>query len=141
MIKREPIYINGDGETSRDFCFVANAVQANLLAATTANPESVNKIYNVALNQRTTLNELFGLLRKSLLPETEKYEPIYRDFRPGDVRHSQADIARATRLLGYSPTHEIREGLAEALPWYKQMVARTAPAPPASPTRQRERAA
>jgi UDP-N-acetylglucosamine 4-epimerase len=133
MIKREPIYINGDGETSRDFCFVANAVQANLLAAATTNPEAVNKIYNVALNQRTSLNELFCLLRKSLLPETEKYEPIYRDFRPGDVRHSQADIARAAGLLGYSPTHDIREGLDEALPWYKQIVARTAPAAPASP--------
>jgi UDP-N-acetylglucosamine 4-epimerase len=122
MVKREPIYINGDGESSRDFCFVANVVQANLLAATATNPAALNQVYNVALGQRTTLNELFAHLGELLFRENfsaNDYKPIYRDFRAGDVRHSQADISKATRLLGYEPTHFFREGLAKALPWYR----------------------
>ncbi len=119
LLKGEPVYINGDGETSRDFCFVANAVQANLLAAT-APPAALNQIYNVAVGDRTTLNQLFNLLRDNLSahgvdPNTQ---PTYRDFRPGDVRHSQADIGKAQNLLGYTPTHTLAAGVREAMPWY-----------------------
>ncbi len=123
LVKGEPVYINGDGETSRDFCYVANVVQANLLAATRSNPVAWNQVYNVALNERTTLNGLFGLLRDHLAPDfphLKKSRPIYRDFRPGDVRHSQADIARAAQLLGFAPTHRLDQGLESALDWYKR---------------------
>jgi UDP-N-acetylglucosamine 4-epimerase len=125
LLRRQPVFINGDGETSRDFCFVANVVQANLLAATTANAEALNQAYNVALGQRTTLNELFHSLQSSLrekdaaLPEQK---PTYRDFRPGDVRHSLADIRKAQRLLGFAPSHSIQAGLDLAMDWYRQNV-------------------
>jgi UDP-N-acetylglucosamine 4-epimerase len=125
LIKNQPIQINGDGETSRDFCYVANVVQVNLLAATSTRPESVNQVYNVALNERTTLNELFKLLRDFLAPDYDHLrncKPVYKSFRAGDVRHSQADISRAQSLLGYEPTHRIAEGLREALNWYKANV-------------------
>lgn len=113
MIKSEPIYINGDGETSRDFCFVNNAVQANLLAATVQTPEAVNQVYNVAVGDRTTLNELFALIRDNLAVHgiSADIKPVYRDFRAGDVRHSLADIGRAANFLGYSPTQRLSEGL------------------------------
>ena len=123
MMKNDPVQINGDGETSRDFCYVDNAVQMNLLAATSDNPEAVNQVYNVALNQRTSLNELFALLRERLLPHyphLKRYRPIYRDFRKGDVRHSQADISKARQRVGYAPTHRIDEGLDAALGWYRE---------------------
>jgi len=123
MIRNEPVYINGDGETSRDFCYVANAVQANLLAATAEHPEAANQVYNVALGDRTSLNQLFEALRSSLAgryPHLEGVRPTYRDFRAGDVRHSQADIRKATTLLGYEPSHCVAEGLAEAMSWYTQ---------------------
>jgi UDP-N-acetylglucosamine 4-epimerase len=118
MIKSEPIYINGDGETSRDFCFVNNAVQANLLAATTPNSDAVNQVYNVAVGDRTTLNELFALIRDNLAVHgiTVDIKPVYRDFRAGDVRHSLADIGRAANILGYSPTHRLTEGLSLGIP-------------------------
>ena len=125
LLRRQPVFINGDGETSRDFCFVANVVQANLLAATAANAEALNRAYNVALGHRTTLNELFRSLQTSLrnkdaaLPEQT---PIYRDFRPGDVRHSLADISKAQRLLGFAPSHSIQAGLDLAMDWYRQNV-------------------
>jgi UDP-N-acetylglucosamine 4-epimerase len=115
------VYINGDGETSRDFCYVENAVQANLLAASTENPAALNQIYNVAVAERTTLNELFELERALLaghFPEVRDCRPRYREFREGDVRHSQADISKACKLLGYVPTHRVREGLEEAMGWY-----------------------
>lgn len=120
LLKGESVFINGDGETSRDFCYVANAIQANLLAATTENLEAVNQIYNVAVGDRTTLDTLFALLRDGLVPHGvgPTVEPVYRDFRAGDVRHSQADIGKAQRLLGYAPTHRIAEGIGEALDWY-----------------------
>ena len=121
MIKSEPIYINGDGETSRDFCFIANVVQANLLAATTQAPEAVNQVYNVAVGDRTTLNELYTQLQRNLLPRyphLQGTQPIYRDFRAGDVRHSLADISKARTRLGYEPTHRIGEGMACAMDWY-----------------------
>lgn len=123
LLKREPVYINGDGETTRDFCYIDNIVQANLLAATTANPAAVNQIYNVALGGRTTLNELFDLLQgavrrhKRTLPEGQ---PVYRAFRPGDVRHSQADVRKAQQLLGYAPTRDITQGLELAMEWYQK---------------------
>ena len=120
LLQGDTVYINGDGETSRDFCFVANAVQANLLAATAENPEARNQVYNVAVGDRTTLNILFALLRDNLAAHgvSASVQPVYRDFRAGDVRHSQADICKAQRLLGYAPTHRLAEGVATAMPWY-----------------------
>jgi UDP-N-acetylglucosamine 4-epimerase len=123
MIHNEPVYINGDGKTSRDFCYVANAVQANLLAATTIEPTALNQVYNVAVGQRTSLNELFEHLRSRLGPRFAHLigsAPVYRDFRAGDVRHSLADISKANRCLGYEPTHAIGDGLSEAMEWYLQ---------------------
>lgn len=121
MIRGEPVFINGDGETSRDFCFVDNAVQANLLAATTPSPEAVNQVYNVAVGERTTLNELYEQIRRVLQPNYPQFadaKPVYRAFRAGDVRHSLADIGKAQRLLGYAPTHRLGQGLECAMPWY-----------------------
>lgn len=121
MLHSEPVHINGDGETSRDFCYVANAVQANLLAAATENPEAINQVYNVAVGQRTSLNELFEHLRALLAPHfthLTSAKPVYREFRAGDVRHSLADISKARRLLGYAPTHVVGEGLRAAMQWY-----------------------
>ncbi len=121
MIHNEPVWINGDGETSRDFCYIANTVQVNLLAATADNPEAANQVYNVAVGDRTTLNELFEAIRSTLaprFPHLKGFKPSYRDFRTGDVRHSLADIDKARTLLGYAPTHRIGEGLVEAMDWY-----------------------
>ena len=121
MIEGEPVFINGDGETSRDFCYVANAVQANLLAATARNGEAVNQVYNVAVGHRTTLNQLYEELRRLLapsFPHLQDAAPRYRDFRKGDVRHSLADIGKAQRLLGYAPEFRVDEGLKLAMPWY-----------------------
>ena len=125
FIAREPVFINGDGETSRDFCYVENAIQANLLAAVTDQPEALNQPYNVAVSERTTLNELFEMERALLVehfPWVREAQPQYRRFRDGDVRHSQADISKAQTLLGYAPTHRIGEGLAEAMDWYVKSV-------------------
>lgn len=118
MIGGEDVAINGDGETSRDFCFVANAVQANILAALST-PEK-SEVYNVAVGDRTTLNTLFQSIAMSLQAEGVGYtkQPLYRDFRAGDVRHSQADISKARQELGYEPTHTIEQGIAVAMPWY-----------------------
>lgn len=121
MIKNEPIFINGDGETSRDFCFINNVVQINLLAATTENAEAVNQVYNVAVGDRTTLNELYAQLKTNLLPRyptLQTARPVYRDFRAGDVRHSLADISKAATRLGYAPRQRIGQGLELAMPWY-----------------------
>lgn len=121
LLRNEPVYINGTGETSRDFCYVQNAVQANLLAATAENVDAVNQVYNVAVNARTDLNELFDLLRSGLSikhPDLKNAQAVYRDFRAGDVMHSLADIGKAGRLLRYQPTHTIGQGLKEALGWY-----------------------
>lgn len=120
LIRNEALFINGDGETSRDFCFIDNVVQANLLAATAA-PEAANQVYNVALNQRTSLNQLYGMmvaLLRGRYPHLDSHRPQYADFRAGDVRHSQADIGKAQQLLGYAPTHRMDEGLAVAMDWY-----------------------
>lgn len=121
MLLGGQVMINGDGETSRDFCFVDNAVQANLLAATTDDPAAVNQVYNVAVDDRTSLNRLFEILRDTLAeyrPEVRSLRPAYGDFRPGDVRHSQADIAKARRLLHYAPSHRLEEGVRASMAWY-----------------------
>jgi UDP-N-acetylglucosamine 4-epimerase len=121
MIRNEPVYINGDGETSRDFCYVDNAVQANLLAATVVSDEATNQVYNIAVGDRTTLNELFESMRATLEPQfahLKGYAPVYRDFRAGDVRHSLADISKARTLLGYAPSHRIHQGVVAAMGWY-----------------------
>ena len=115
MVMGEPIYINGDGETSRDFCYIANVVQANLLAASTQNTEAVNQVYNIAVGDRTTLNELYTQLKHNLIsscPHLKDAQPLYREFRAGDVRHSLASIDKAKERLGYEPTHSIGQGLA-----------------------------
>jgi UDP-N-acetylglucosamine/UDP-N-acetylgalactosamine 4-epimerase len=119
MMCDEDIFINGDGETSRDFCFVDNAVQVNILAAT-ASDEARGEVYNVALGDRTTLNELFIALRDTLGVHGVEYtrEPVYRDFRAGDVRHSQASIDKAVAMLGYADGVRLSEGIRVAIPWY-----------------------
>ncbi|WP_278444591.1 SDR family oxidoreductase [Stutzerimonas kunmingensis] len=119
MIKGEEVLINGDGETSRDFCFIANVVEANLLAAT-AGEEAGNEVYNVAVGDRTTLNDLFRALQAALAENGRPYDkdPVYRDFRAGDVRHSQADVSKAASKLGYAPQFQIMQGIANAMPWY-----------------------
>lgn len=121
LIRDEAVFINGDGESSRDFCFIANAVQANLLAATNTNPAITNPVFNIAVGERTTLNNLYHTLTQCLLarfPHLENAQPHYRDFRPGDVRHSLASIEKAKTELGYQPSHRVSEGLALAMPWY-----------------------
>lgn len=123
LISDEPVYVNGDGETSRDFCYIDNAVQANILAAMADKPEALNQVYNVAFGARTTLNQLYQQLRGQLLPRyphLANASPTYRDFRAGDVRHSLADITKARTLLGYSPTHDLHSGLQEAIGWYME---------------------
>ena len=126
MLAGQAVSVNGDGETSRDFCFVDNAVQANILAAM-AGTEGTNQVYNVAVNARTSLNALFANLVSTLAQNGVSYPlaPSYRDFRAGDVRHSQADISKAQRLLGYQPTHTIFQGLQVAMPWYLQFCAKS----------------
>jgi UDP-N-acetylglucosamine 4-epimerase len=127
MARGEAVTIYGDGETSRDFCFVANAVQANLRAALTTDAAALNQVYNVAVGERTTLNRLFdtlAALMRDREPGLRIARPVHEAFRPGDVRHSLADIGKAARLLGYAPTHDLRAGLQAALPWY---LARHAP--------------
>ena len=120
MIRGDDVFINGDGETSRDFCYVDNAVQANLLAATATAPEARNQVYNVAVGDRSSLNRLFEALREALADNGIHYtgRKVYRDFRAGDVRHSQADVSKAQRLLGYTPSHKSRQGIHAAMPWY-----------------------
>ena len=119
LLKGEMVFINGDGETSRDFSFIQNAIQANLLAATATQP-ALNQVYNMAVGDRTTLKQLFALVRDNLVPfgVPASTEPEYRDFRAGDVRHSLADTSKAQRLLGYEPTHRIADGIQSATRWY-----------------------
>ena len=123
MIAGDDVFINGDGETSRDFCFIDNTVQANILAAT-ANDEAKNQVYNVAVGDRTTLNDLFNAIKTALNENGITYtkEPIYRDFRAGDVRHSQASIEKIKKSLFFKPEKKISEGIAEAVVWYKKLI-------------------
>ncbi len=121
MTRGETVFINGDGQTSRDFCFVANAVQANLLAATVAEPAALNQVYNVAVGDQTTLTQLHGLLAERLAARHAGLvigAPVHRAFRDGDVRHSRADIGKAVSMLGYAPTHRFAEGLDVTADWY-----------------------
>ena len=120
MIADDDVFINGDGETSRDFCFIENTVQANILAATTQNDEAKNQVYNVAVGDRTTLNDLFNAIKAALNENGVTYtkEPVYRDFRAGDVRHSQASVEKIEKLLSYQSTHKINEGINLAIVWY-----------------------
>ena len=121
MINGEPVYINGNGETSRDFCFIDNCIQANLLSGITKNEAAFNQIYNVAVGEQTTLNQLFDLIKRSVAQKIQaavNIEPQHRDFRPGDVRHSLADIGKASELLHYEPIYNIRQGLVETANWY-----------------------
>lgn len=119
MIQGDDVYINGDGDTSRDFNFIENAVQANILAAT-ADDDAKNQVYNVAVGGRTTLNTLFTELKDNLSINGVDYSqaPIYRDFREGDVRHSQADISKIKSVLGYDPQFDVVQGIKKAMPWY-----------------------
>ena len=121
ILNKEDVFINGDGETSRDFCYIDNTVQMNLLAATTSNDDAIDQVYNVALNDRTSLNRLYQMIEDRLIQRTsglKKKGPVYRDFRAGDVRHSQANIDKAQTLLDYQPKYMISEGLDEAMDWY-----------------------
>jgi UDP-N-acetylglucosamine 4-epimerase len=130
ILKGESVWINGDGETSRDFCYVANAVQANLRAALAPTLPSGHEVFNVAAGRRTTLLELFGEIRarlSQLLGTQLVAEPGFRDFRAGDVRHSLADVSKAARLLGYAPTHDVNAGLEAAMAWYVAFIRATAP--------------
>lgn len=134
LLAGERCVIHGDGETSRDFCYIENAVQANLLAALARGDEVAGEVYNVAVGERTTLTELFRVIRDGLsehIPEIAQAEPEYGPFRPGDVRHSLAEISKARRQLGFQPTYSVREGLAEALAWYIDTRELT-PRPPAA---------
>ena len=119
MIAGDDVFINGDGETSRDFCFIENTVQANILAAT-APEEAKNQVYNVAVGDRTTLNDLYAAIQVALLENSINYakSAVYREFRAGDVRHSQASIAKIQQALGYAPEYPIAEGIQLAMRWY-----------------------
>ena len=121
MLNEDSIFINGDGETSRDFCYIENAIQINLLAATSQIPDAANNVYNVALNDRISLNDLYKLLRKNLSKRINNIgfkDLVYRDFRDGDVRHSMADISKAVTLLGYKPQFSATKGIEKSIDWY-----------------------
>ena len=123
LLKNEPVEIFGDGGTTRDFCYVENVVQANLLAATAPQPGAAYQVFNIACGASTSLNQLFGTLRELLAkrdPGIAKRQPVYRDFRSGDVRHSLADVSRAREQLSYAPTHSVAQGLQTALDWYQK---------------------
>lgn len=126
LLKGETVFINGDGETSRDFTYIENAIQANLLAATSIT-EARNQVYNMAVGDRTTLTQLFELILSNLVPHgvSPDVQPVYRDFRAGDVMHSLADTSKANRLIGYTPTHRIADGIRSAIGWYVSHLART----------------
>lgn len=117
FIDNQPVQINGDGSTSRDFCYVDNAVQANILAATVTNTNSLNQIFNVAVGDRTTLLELADIIKDNI-PTGSSSEMIFKEFREGDVKHSQADISKAKSLLAYEPSHNVEQGIKETVAWY-----------------------
>ncbi len=121
ILSNKDVFINGDGKTSRDFCYIDNTVQMNLLAATIDNDKSTDQVYNVAVNDRTDLNQLYQMIEEKMIERVEnltKKDPIYKGFRPGDVRHSLADISKAKKMLGYNPNYMIDEGLNESMDWY-----------------------
>ena len=121
LLSEDDVVINGDGQTSRDFCYIENVIQMNILAAVTENSAAINQVYNVALNHRTDLNSLYQMIQTGIrdrVPNLKEKKPIYRELREGDVRHSQADIGKAQTLLGYHPEYDIKAGLEIALDWY-----------------------
>ncbi len=121
LMAKEEIFINGDGTTSRDFCYIDNCVQANIMAATATDKDAFNQVYNIAFGQRTTLTELFDHIQKRVAERLDNFtniEPVYRDFRPGDVKHSLADISKARELIGYEPEFSVLQGLDQAADWY-----------------------
>lgn len=123
LLNDEEIFINGSGETSRDFCYIDNCVQANILSACCPNKDAVNQVYNVAYGEQTNLNDLFDLIKAQVAvfkPKATDRRATYRDFRPGDIMHSLADVSKAKRLLGYEPEYSIRDGLEQAASWYIQ---------------------
>ena len=123
LVQGRTAYINGDGTAARDFCYIDNVVQANLLAATVEEPAALNQAYNVALGDQTSLVELFEIIRSLValrFPHAREARPVYREPRRGDLRFSRADISSAERLLGYRPLVRIREGLERAIDWYVQ---------------------
>jgi len=125
ILNKDDVFINGDGETSRDFCYIDNTVQMNLLAATTDNDDATDQVYNVALNDRTSLNKLYQMIEERIIQRTEgleKKKPIYTDFREGDVRHSQANIDKAQALLDYQPKYMISQGMDETMDWYVKSI-------------------
>jgi UDP-N-acetylglucosamine/UDP-N-acetyl-alpha-D-glucosaminouronate 4-epimerase len=121
LMAKEEIFINGDGTTSRDFCYIDNCVQANIMAATAVKKDAFNQIYNIAFGERTTLTELFNHIQqrvKSVVDDYTDITPTYRNFRPGDVKHSLADITKARELIGYNPEFSVLQGLDNAVDWY-----------------------
>lgn len=121
MMRNKEVYVNGDGHTSRDFCYIENAIQANLLAATVSDIDALDTVYNIAVGERTSLRELYGIIKNRLRAQSRcpsHIQPIYRDFRAGDVLHSQADINKAVRLLGYCARYNVEQGLNETVDWF-----------------------
>lgn len=121
LLNQQDVYINGDGETSRDFTYIDNVIQISLLAGTTANEQAFGEAFNVAIGGRNTLNELYALINKELKVHMREFKEIkakYRDFREGDIRHSNANISKAKELVGYAPTHDIYQGMQESIEWY-----------------------
>ena len=121
MLSNEDVYINGDGETSRDFTYIDNVVQMNIMSGTTTNENAFGQAYNTAAGGRETLNNLFTAIKSGLESNVENLDvpnPIYRDFRAGDIRHSNANIDKAKNSIGYNPTHTLEEGLVESIEWY-----------------------
>lgn len=121
LMAHESPVINGDGEYSRDFTYIDNVIQMNMLAMTTTNPDAVNQVYNTAFGERTTLNQLVDYLKEYLSefdPEIAKVEIVHGPNRLGDIPHSLACIDKAKKLLGYNPKYSMRDGLKEAVKWY-----------------------
>ena len=121
LLDNKTIFVNGDGKTGRDFCYVENAVQANLLAAVVDQEAAINQVYNVAVNAQTSLNEVFDMIREMLAahyPAVRTVVPVYREERKGDMKFSRADISKASRLLGYCPLYRVRQGLEKSVAWY-----------------------
>jgi UDP-N-acetylglucosamine/UDP-N-acetylgalactosamine 4-epimerase len=128
ILNKEDVFINGDGTTSRDFCYIDNTIQMNLLAATTTDGNATDQVYNVALNDSTSLNELYQMIEERLIKgsvDLERREPVYRNFRRGDVKHSQANIEKAKTLLGYQPKYRVSDGMDETIDWYLGELAMT----------------
>ena len=127
ILNNEDVYINGDGKTSRDFCYIDNVLQMNILAATSSNSDAINQVYNVAVSENNSLNQLYQMLEERILNKSNnlfKKTPIYRDFRIGDVKHSLADINKAQRLLGYNPKYTLSKGLDESIDWYMRSLSK-----------------